>query len=63
MIDEQRLMKADEVSKMLGCHSQHVYRLASEGRLDSLKIGRWRRFRPAQVAAFVEGKAGVSDGK
>jgi excisionase family DNA binding protein len=62
-MNDDRLMNADEVSRLLGCHSQHVYRLASAGTLPSLKLGKWRRFRAADLAAWIESRAGANDAK
>ncbi len=55
------LLTANDVSKLLGCHGQTVYRLAATGALDSIKIGHWRRFKPSALAAFVEKRGGDSD--
>ncbi len=48
------LLKATDVSRLLGCHSQTVYRMASQKVIPSLKIGKSRRFRATDVLAYVE---------
>lgn len=62
-MNDERLLKADEVSRLLGCHSQHVYRMAATGVLPSLKLGKWRRFRAADLAAWLDEKAVNDDSK
>ncbi len=48
------LLKATDVSRLLGCHSQSVYRMASQKTIPSLKIGKMRRFRATDVLDYIE---------
>jgi excisionase family DNA binding protein len=47
-----RLLRADEVAAMLGCSTAAV-RWIAQRRLASVRVGRLRRVRPADVQAFV----------
>ncbi|WP_037411377.1 helix-turn-helix domain-containing protein [Candidatus Solirubrobacter pratensis] len=53
-----RLLMAEEVAERWQVPASHVYRLAREERLPVVKLGRYRRFRPADVEAF-EAAGGV----
>lgn len=59
-MNDEKLLNVSQVAALLGgCHVQTVYRMAASGAIPSLKIGgMWRRFRPADVAAFVESRGG-----
>lgn len=48
-----RLMKVEEVAAQLGVPRSWVYTAAESGRLPSLKIGKYRRFDPIAVAAWL----------
>ncbi len=64
MKENSQLLNAADVAAMMGnCHIQTVYKLAARGVLPSCKIGSWRRFREAEISAWLDDKAGVSDGK
>lgn len=51
--DEIRLLRPEEVAKMLGCSKWFVYYLAKYGELPSVNIGRIVRFDPKDVVEFV----------
>jgi excisionase family DNA binding protein len=55
------LLKAVDVAKMLGCHQQTAYKMAASGVLPSLKLGKWRRFRAADIAAWLVTEGGSND--
>jgi excisionase family DNA binding protein len=58
-----RLLTAAQVAERWQVPASQVYRLAREGRLASVAIGRYRRYRLEAVEAFeLEGGAGVTDG-
>jgi excisionase family DNA binding protein len=60
-MSEKNLIKAADVAAMMGnCHVQTVYKMAARGTLPSVKINSWRRFRAADVAAWLEKKGGAS---
>lgn len=46
---EDRLMRPEEVAKMLGISVRNVWRLRSDGYLPAVKIGRSTRFRLSHV--------------
>jgi excisionase family DNA binding protein len=48
------LMDMPALAKMLGVTHRHVQRLVSERRIPYLKVGRFIRFDPAEVAAWLE---------
>ncbi|MBQ1296613.1 MAG: helix-turn-helix domain-containing protein [Clostridiales bacterium] len=39
-----KLYKAKELAKILGCHTQTIYRMADRGQIESVKVGNMRRF-------------------
>lgn len=52
------LWSVAKVAEVLGCSREHVYRLADDGTLPAVNVGRARkrstlRFLPSDVAAFV----------
>jgi excisionase family DNA binding protein len=49
-----RLLTAREVGERLSVSERYVWRLAREDKLPSIHIGKYIRFDPADVAAFVE---------
>lgn len=51
---EPRLLCADEVASRWGVPKSWVYAEARAGRLPYIAIGRYRRFRPASVDAYVD---------
>lgn len=54
-----RLLTPVELADRWGVPKSQVYRLAREGRVPAVWIGRYVRFRPAEVEAF-EAAGGVS---
>lgn len=40
----ERLYKASEVARLLKCNVQTVYRRAYKGEIESIKVGKLRRF-------------------
>lgn len=46
-------LTAEQVAKRLKFKPQTIYRMAWDGRLPSLKIGRGRRFTEDAITAFV----------
>jgi excisionase family DNA binding protein len=62
MENDSRLLRAADVAALLGnCHIQTVYKLASSGVLPSLKIGSWRRFKAADIAAWLNDRTVKND--
>ena len=49
-----RMLKTEDVVSFLGVSRRTVAKLASTGQLRSVKVGRNRRFRLGDLAAFVE---------
>lgn len=47
-----RLLTADELAERWQVSKAHVYRLAREGRLPTVAIGRYYRFRLASIEAW-----------
>lgn len=39
-----RLYKATELAEVLGCDPQTIYRKADRGEIESIKVGKMRRF-------------------
>lgn len=54
-------LTAEQVAKRLNFKPQTIYRMAWDGRLPSVKIGRGRRFTEEAVNAFVQSATGKSD--
>ncbi|MFD9692474.1 helix-turn-helix domain-containing protein [Kitasatospora sp. NPDC059088] len=51
------LLTAEEAAKMLHIGRSTLYQLLAEKELTSIKIGRSRRIRPADVEAYIERQA------
>jgi excisionase family DNA binding protein len=49
-------MTADELSSRWQVPKSHVYRLAREGRIPVVVLGRYYRFNPAAIEAFERGE-------
>lgn len=59
---EEKLLKVQEVAALMGgVHPQTVYKMAATGVLPSCKIGSWRRFRAAEILAWLDDKAVKND--
>ena len=55
-LDTDRLLTVKEAAQSLGVHPNWVYREAAAGRLPSVLLGsQTRRFRPAQLASYLDG--------
>ena len=50
----EELWKAQEVAEVLKCSPRTVLAMAERGELPSVKISRLRRFRPADIEAWVQ---------
>jgi excisionase family DNA binding protein len=48
----QQLLTAEQLAERWQLPTSHVYRLAREGRIPAVALGRYRRFRLADVEAF-----------
>ena len=57
-----QLLTPDQLADRWQCQRTHIYRLAREGKLPSVKLGRLYRFRTADIEAF-EQAGGTSDGE
>jgi excisionase family DNA binding protein len=49
-----RLLTAAEVAAMLGVPKTWVYEQSRAGRIPTVPLGRYRRFRPEAIEAWVE---------
>jgi excisionase family DNA binding protein len=49
-----RLLTVDETAEFLRVDRSTIYRLEREGELRSVRVGRRRRFRPDDLAAYLE---------
>jgi excisionase family DNA binding protein len=56
-----RLLTADELSERWQVPKTHVYRLAREGRVPVVRIGRYFRFREASIEAWERSQEGATD--
>ena len=54
--DDGATLTTAEVAELLGCSARTVQRLRKAGRLRSVAVGRLRRFRPVDVAAYLAGQ-------
>ncbi|HEY8775918.1 MAG TPA: helix-turn-helix domain-containing protein [Gaiellaceae bacterium] len=53
-VQEQTLLTTVDMSRLLRCSVQSVYRVTRSGALPSIRIGGLIRYRPEQVAQFIE---------
>jgi excisionase family DNA binding protein len=51
--DAPLLLTVDDVARLLNIGRTQVYALVRDGELESVKIGRSRRFLPEQVDAYI----------
>jgi excisionase family DNA binding protein len=49
-----RLLTAAEVAAMLGVPKSWVYEQSRQGRIPTVALGHYRRFRPEAIAAWVD---------
>ena len=60
--NRSRLLIADELAERWQVPRGHVYRLAREGRLPTVRLGRYMRWRVDEVEAFERaGGVGAND--
>jgi excisionase family DNA binding protein len=59
-ITAAQLLTAEQVGERWQVPKAHVYRLAREGRIPSVKLGKYVRFRLADIEAF-EASGGCSE--
>jgi excisionase family DNA binding protein len=52
--DRRSLLTAGEVQSLLGIDRSTVYRMAADGRLPAVRIGRQWRFRPTEIERLVD---------
>jgi excisionase family DNA binding protein len=57
-----RLLTADELAERWQVAKAHVYRLAREGEIPTVRIGRYFRFRVAAIEAWEAAQEAGSDG-
>ena len=50
-----RLLTADEVAELLGVPTSWVYEQSRLGRIPTVTLGRYRRYRREAIAAWLEG--------
>lgn len=53
------LLTATDVSERLGVDRSTVYRMATDGRIDAVKVGNQWRFPPATIEVLLEGGIGI----
>jgi len=51
----ERLLTADQLAERWQVKPSHVYRLAREGKIPEVKIGRYKRFRLDAIERFEDG--------
>ena len=51
-----KLFSMDELAERLGVTHRHVRRLVAERKVPFLKVGRFIRFDPAQILAWLESR-------
>ncbi len=49
-------LSSEQVARFLGVSVRYVWRLAREGELPSYKLRKYTRFRPDDVAAYLEAR-------
>jgi excisionase family DNA binding protein len=57
----EQLLTAEDVAVRWQVPKSQVYRLAREGHLPVVELGRYKRFRPAAIQAFEEGGGAAAD--
>jgi excisionase family DNA binding protein len=51
--DDTRLLTAEQVAERLGVPKSWVYARAREGRIPTVRLGRYYRFRPAALEEWI----------
>lgn len=54
------LLLATDVAKLLQVPAEHVYRLARQGEITSIRFGRYVRFTKSAVESFISSKSAVT---
>lgn len=54
VVDVDELLTAEQVALILGVPKDYVYRLSREGRIPTVFVGRYRRFRREDVRRWIE---------
>lgn len=57
-----QLLTAEQLADRWQVPKAHVYRLARHGQIPTVKLGRYRRFRLAEVEAFEAAGGVTADG-
>ena len=52
----EKLLDAEEVAKILGVDEGYVYGQARANKMPSIKLGKYRKFSPSQLAKWLERK-------
>ena len=60
--EAERLLTADDVAARWRVPRSHVYRLSREGRLPTVRLGRYMRWRPEAVDAFEREGGAAANG-
>ncbi len=55
----QPLLDAEEVAKLLGVDTAYVYSQARSKKIPSIKLGKYRKFCPAQLKKWLDRKNSV----
>lgn len=50
----ERLLTAEDVAELLGVSTSWVYAASRRGELPTVTLGRYRRYRPEAVEAWIE---------
>lgn len=48
------LLTADQVADLLGVPTSWVYQQSRQGRIPTVTLGRYRRYRPEAIEAWIE---------
>ncbi len=54
--EREQLMKAEELADRWQVKENHVYRLARDGKIPVVKVGRYTRFRRQMIEAYERGE-------
>lgn len=61
---KERLLKVSEVGILLGgIHPNNIYKMAKEGQLPSLRIGKRIRFRESDIIKWINNKTRINQGE
>jgi len=59
--DDTRLLTADQVAERLGVPKSWVYARARAGRIPTVRLGRYYRFRPAALEDWIRAQESLAD--